>query len=227
MATEPQMIRSVMCHVNQETLRFIGAVLEPIPEVQLLGGVTSASCLIEFLQRNEVDICVIASQWMVQRVEAIELAREVGVKLPKCVIATTHLTGALCLDAALAKVDDVLDARNEVSESLDRIRHLLRGGSAYVEGQVIPKVWLRDLPSLEDAIHDIVDAHIVKHLLHGASNIQIAEDVFLSVQTVNNRISQMIKRTHSKNRTELAMLFTQLSAIPNSIVPGAPSTPRS
>lgn len=89
---------------------------------------------------------------------------------------------------------------------------------------MIPKCWLRDLPSLEDAIHDIVDAHIVKHLLHGALNIQIAEDVFLSVQTVNNRISQMIKRTHSKNQTELAMLFTQLSAIPNSIVPGAPSS---
>jgi len=55
---------------------------------------------------------------------------------------------------------------------------------------------------------DHVDEEILHMLITGASNDQIAKSVYLSIQTVKNRVSRMLKVAGVANRTELAVQLT-------------------
>lgn len=54
---------------------------------------------------------------------------------------------------------------------------------------------------------DEVDEDIVRLITAGLSNNEIAEHVFLSVQTVRNRISRMLEASGARNRTHLAAMY--------------------
>ena len=55
---------------------------------------------------------------------------------------------------------------------------------------------------------DHVDEEILHMLITGASNDHIAKSVYLSIQTVKNRVSRMLKVAGVANRTELAVQLT-------------------
>lgn len=54
---------------------------------------------------------------------------------------------------------------------------------------------------------DDTDEDIVRLITAGLSNNEIAERVFLSVQTVRNRISHMLEVSGARNRTHLATMY--------------------
>lgn len=56
------------------------------------------------------------------------------------------------------------------------------------------------------------DQIILRLLVSGATNAEIATQVFLSEQTVKNRLSRMMKVASVSNRTELAMLFANAAS---------------
>lgn len=54
---------------------------------------------------------------------------------------------------------------------------------------------------------DDTDGDIVRLITAGLSNTEIAERVFLSVQTVRNRISRLLEASGARNRTHLAAMY--------------------
>ena len=54
---------------------------------------------------------------------------------------------------------------------------------------------------------DSIDEDIVRLISYGFSNEEIAENVFLSVQTVRNRISQLLVASGARNRTQLSTIY--------------------
>ena len=54
---------------------------------------------------------------------------------------------------------------------------------------------------------DETDGDIVRLITAGLSNTEIAERVFLSVQTVRNRISRLLEASGARNRTHLAAMY--------------------
>jgi hypothetical protein len=54
---------------------------------------------------------------------------------------------------------------------------------------------------------DDIDASIVRLIAYGFSNHEIAENIFLSVQTVRNRISRLLVESGARNRTHLCTMF--------------------
>ncbi len=69
--------------------------------------------------------------------------------------------------------------------------------------------------SLEKRGHGIIrkldenDRHIARLIAMGYSDKQIAETVFLGLQTVRNRVSRMLSRFDKENRTQLALFFSE------------------
>ena len=57
--------------------------------------------------------------------------------------------------------------------------------------------------------NDEMDLQILLQLAYGHSNKEIAEEVFMSLQTVRNRISRLMQATGAQNRTQLALMFLQ------------------
>ena len=53
--------------------------------------------------------------------------------------------------------------------------------------------------------HDDIDRRIVAYITMGMSDRDIGAKIFLSSQTVRNRVSRMLERSHVNNRTQLAM----------------------
>lgn len=54
---------------------------------------------------------------------------------------------------------------------------------------------------------DDTDGDIIRLITAGLSNIEIAERVHLSVQTVRNRISRLLETSGARNRTHLAAMY--------------------
>ena len=57
-------------------------------------------------------------------------------------------------------------------------------------------------------ITDKTDQRILGLIAEGKFDKEIADEVFLSVQTIRNRISRILTETGTRNRTHLAMMFT-------------------
>ena len=57
----------------------------------------------------------------------------------------------------------------------------------------------------ESLCHDDIDRRIVAYITMGLSDREIGAKVYLSSQTVRNRVSRMLDRSHVQNRTQLAM----------------------
>jgi two-component system, NarL family, response regulator DevR len=56
---------------------------------------------------------------------------------------------------------------------------------------------------------DANDRHIARLISLGYSDKQIAETVYLGLQTVRNRVSRMLSRFGKENRTQLALFFSE------------------
>lgn len=56
---------------------------------------------------------------------------------------------------------------------------------------------------------DANDRHIARLIALGYSDKQIAETVYLGLQTVRNRVSRMLSRFDKDNRTQLALFFSE------------------
>jgi hypothetical protein len=54
---------------------------------------------------------------------------------------------------------------------------------------------------------DSIDEDIVRLISYGFSNGEIAESISLSVQTVRNRISQLLVLSGARNRTQLSTIY--------------------
>ena len=57
---------------------------------------------------------------------------------------------------------------------------------------------------------DDTDRQILRLIADGQSDKQIAEAVFLSVQTVRNRVSRLLNRFGKDNRTQLAVFIARV-----------------
>jgi DNA-binding NarL/FixJ family response regulator len=56
------------------------------------------------------------------------------------------------------------------------------------------------------------DRHIARLIALGYSDKQIADTIFLGLQTVRNRVSRMLSRFHKENRTQLALFFSEFQS---------------
>lgn len=215
-------MRVVFCGTNEVFLSKCSEVLTASPYVEVVGVVLTAENLMSLIAVTEIDICIIGPFWMWERAQAIALMESAGVAEPKWVVATFHLTGGLCLEAAHVGIDDVVDLREGFEKLGERLLLLANGYLETPDDRPVPSRWIRDIPHVGQAIRDEFDAQIVRRLLRGETNTEIATAVHLSYQTVNNRISQMIHRTGTTNRTQLALLFADVVA---PVVPATEAPP--
>lgn len=177
--------------------------------IDIVKVVATCDELLDAIANESVDVCLCGSGWVRDISHVNKYLTSRGLKVPKWVIVTRHLTGSLCLEAVFQGVDDLIDAREGIDGFVQRLLLVGNGFSAQDGAYPVPPRWDVSLPFMRQAIQDDTDAAIMRSLLHGKSNSDIAADVHLSCQTVNNRISQMIHRTRTSNRTQLALLFAE------------------
>jgi hypothetical protein len=168
-------------------------------------GVTTAK---EYAQaaRELKDFALIVGQYKLtdyQGVEA-ELANE-GI-FPERRIVCAAAVSALLLQWASDQfydgVIDLTDFRNTFATDAVQLLTAEKGhGHAHVSFPLTTYV-----PHMIP-YRDSIDEDIVRLISYGFSNGEIAESVSLSVQTVRNRISQLLVLSGARNRTQLSTIY--------------------
>jgi DNA-binding NarL/FixJ family response regulator len=62
-------------------------------------------------------------------------------------------------------------------------------------------------------ISDVTDRKILQRISQGKFDREISQELFLSLQTIRNRVSRMLTESGARNRTHLAVLFTSEKAM--------------
>ena len=114
----------------------------------------------------------------------------------------------------------LIDFEGSSSDVIDDIERLV--AMARTRGSRSPRSVdvLDDHPDLATVTGgDPVNERILSLMAIGRADIDIARAVFLSPNTVRNRISGMLQRGRRRNRTELVLLYLHRSAAPDIPLP--------
>lgn len=132
----------------------------------------------------------------------------------KRVTTTTEMTAPLLLSAVRLGFDGVLDLTKPPETYVPYLRRVLRGDEDISCHPLLKSAGIDDALHREISVvyHDNTDHRIVGLLAMGLSDKEIASAVFLSCQTVRNRISRMLQDSGARNRTQLAVRHIHDSA---------------
>lgn len=123
-------------------------------------------------------------------------------------ISTLPASTAMLMEAREVGIDDIVDLtmdRDEMGARMIELWNQLRGDYADEGSRVDDRIKSRQL--MRD-ISDETDRQIVALIAQGKFDKEIADELFLSLQTIRNRVSRMLTGSGARNRTHLAMLYT-------------------
>lgn len=177
--------------------------------MDLLGITTDVGQVREALMRGDVDVLLIGMGRMklwTELWESDEL-KDVPTFCP-IVISSLPLSGAQLLEASNVGIFDVVDLtmdRDDMGQRLiDGFKSLRRRSpeaTSTIEKRINESAAFRLLT-------DETDRRIVSLVAQGKFDKEIAEELYLSLQTIRNRLSRILTEFGARNRTHLALMFT-------------------
>ena len=203
------MSRVVVCHVSE------AAAAQTADALMKARVATSADVSVGFgrakeliAQPGRVDACLIDSTLIAQCLERGRIPKGPrGSELRRIMLAAS-VPNSLVVQAAQAGLDDVVNLSDDVDTLLRSLRESLAGrrnlGAHPLFRSVTPP---RDVNTIATPYRDTIDREIVSMIATGLTDDEIARGVYLSCQTVRNRISRMLERSGARNRTHLASVF--------------------
>lgn len=128
----------------------------------------------------------------------------------KRVVVTGRATPTLLVVAAQTGFDDVVEADQPSEAVATQLRELVEGRRDLRAHPIWRMLdYPTDMTRLEVVMADEVDRQIVGLVAAGLSDREIADLVYLSCQTVRNRVSRLLDRCGARNRTQLALLYVR------------------
>ena len=174
------------------------SLLSPYPDINVVTSCTTPDELVTAVINHAPHLVVIGTQWVENWPLAHQQLLSKGIVLPHIAVVGSGATNeALRTDAEndFIYIDDT--SLVSIVDVVRQIRHAARE----TVGTSPPSV---SAVGISPLCHDDIDRQILQLLVTGASNQMIADEIYLSVQTVKNRLSRMMKATGTTNRTELA-----------------------
>ena len=182
-------------------------------DYECIEEVDTASTMVEvvsFLHTNHIDLFVASEEAIGFLEDAAPFMQKTKIPKPKSVLVLPHVSGRAVVEAIRYGFNDVIDLAQSGSSIITRLRMVVRGEidlatNSYVDGIRA----MLDGNNRCRLANDEIDLQILSELAKGHSNKEIADTVFLSLQTVRNRISRLMQVTEAQNRTQLALMFIQ------------------
>lgn len=142
----------------------------------------------------------------------IWLVRQLRAKIPNLplLVLTMHTETATVMEALEAGADGYLTKNVEGQEMLKAIRVLVNGGS-YIQARVAPQVIgaLRKRNNEPELEFSDRETDIIKLLVAGQTNSEIAGEICLSVSTVKANLRTLYQKLGVSGRTEAVVVAIQ------------------
>lgn len=203
--------RVVICHISESAGEQLATALvksRVAVTADVSVGFGKAGELIS--EPNRVDACLIDSTLIVKCLERerILLPRR-GHTLRKILLAPS-VPNSLVIQAAQAGLDDVVDMSTPADRLLDLLKSSISGQHDVFEHPIFRSIRApKDVHEIASPYRDGIDREIVSMIAAGLTDDEISKGVYLSCQTVRNRISRMLERSGARNRTQLATIYVR------------------
>ncbi|MGA0878426.1 MAG: response regulator [Ilumatobacteraceae bacterium] len=190
------------------------AVLGTSPDIEVVGAVSSYEESLEFLARTAVDVAVLDVH--LQGRSGLEIARHIRAQHPSCRILflTAFVSDEVISEASRIGASDLMDKSSEPRDIIERVLDVAAGRS------FLDQVRLADVFTRLDERGVLTllslgktDRQIMELIAEGKADKQISEEVYLSSQTVRNRISRLLSLLGRDNRTQLALLLNSVDEV--------------
>ncbi len=204
------MIRVAICDDHVMVREALASVIETEEDVHIIGITDSMESTNQLVETEVPEVLVMD----------VRLNGESGLDVARSVVASHPDVKIVMLTSFNS--DEALVSAYELGASA----FLLKSGSSDVLVQTIKDVasGMRLINPAEVRVAaeslekrgmgvlrklDANDRHIARLIALGYSDKQIAETVYLGLQTVRNRVSRMLSRFNKENRTQLALFFSE------------------
>ena len=190
------------------------AVLGSSPEIDVVGGVSSFEDAVALLDAHDIDVAVLDVH--LQGRSGLDIARHIRENHPTCRILflTAFVSDEVIFEASRIGASDLMDKASESQDIIERVLDVAAGRS------FMDQVRLADVFSRLDERGVLTllslgktDRQIMALIAEGKADKQISDEVFLSSQTVRNRISRLLTLLGRDNRTQLALLMNSLDEV--------------
>jgi NarL family two-component system response regulator LiaR len=203
--------RVLVCHHLEIVALGLSSLLRSDGCFSHVASATTIGEIVESLE-NGVDLIVLGAPGLLMfefaSNEAFQRCKSVSV--PKIVFLTSLIDDGLIKESLAQGIDAVVDARLPVHEIIGKISFVCSSQKKATGVQAFQHWKLKETSvELGEVCRDEVDAQIIALIIRGFSNDEIAEEVFIALQTVRNRISRLLSAAGVKNRTQLAILFSR------------------
>jgi len=182
-------------------------ILNQSEDIEVVGVTTGCDDTFELMSRTDVDVAVVD----VRLVDAtgLSIASWIQREKPNCkvILLTAHVSDEVLLEASQVGASDVLNKSAASNELISRVRDVASGINFLTESMLgDARDRLNSRGVLQMMSLDATDKQILSLIGNGMTDKQIGESVYLSAQTVRNRVSRMLTELGKDNRTQLALL---------------------
>ena len=204
-------IRLVLCDDHDMVREALALFLSKEKNIEVVGSAATEESLLQLVKSTNPDIVLLD----------VRLGGESGINILRklregntgqnVIMLTTFESDLALVDAYEAGAAAFLLKSAHVQNMLSTIKDVADGRRQFDVVEVRAAMALLEatgmsvLQTLDDT-----DRAILRELAKGSSDQQIAAVVFLSVQTVRNKVSRLLRRFDRENRTQIAVFLAGL-----------------
>jgi len=208
------MVEILICDDHQLIREGMRTVLENEPETSLVGVVSDTSGAVAVLETGDGAIAVVDVRLAGE--DGLDLVRWIQGNRPdvKVIILTAFATDELLIEAAELGVVALVDKMSGIDELMRVIRDVVAGRRFVTTESVraarrrMEERGMAQLLQLGE-----VDCEIMSFIGQGMTDREIAARVYLSPQTVRNRVSRLLTNLGRENRTQLALMMAEFDDV--------------
>jgi DNA-binding NarL/FixJ family response regulator len=198
---------SVLLVDDEELIRAgLRAIIDAEPDLAVVGEAGDGAEALPLVAKLAPDVVLMDVR--MPAVDGIQATRQILERMPsppKIVVVTTFENDDYVYDALLAGASGFLLKRARPAEIVRAIRVVVAGDSllfpaairALAAGRVDPK-----RSGLGDAGLTEREAEVLRLMATGMSNVEISEQLFVSVQTVKTHVGNVLSKLHARDRTQ-------------------------
>ena len=205
------MIEVMVCDDHAMVARALSTVLDADDSISVVAQAVDRASVLEAVASRPIDVAVMDVR--LPGDSGLDIAAAVKRIQPDCKVV---MLTAFPSDVALVKAYELgASAFHLKDESTDGLIQTIKdvvNGLRFIDSNDVYGARQRLAGSGADVLASVddTDRKILTLLAQGCTNAEISDQVYLSLQTVRNRLSNLLSKFKKRNRTELAITLKAL-----------------
>lgn len=219
------MIRTLLCDDHALVRESLPLALEAEGDFKVVGAVATVADALEVARREDLDVALIDLHLAGE--SGLSLVEALRGTLPDCrpVILSGFPSDDLIYEAGRLGAFDVIDKQSSTRDIASRVRTAVGGRRLlddFTRRAAKDRLVGEGLLTYKEL--GATDREILALIAQGMTDKQISQRVFLSAQTVRNRISRLLGLLGRDNRTQLALMVTAMDPFVEGVLVPASAT---